>query len=143
MTSQKHSPEHPSAARGRTSIGALLYGLAAAPCAWFAAQIFSAGLTQHACFPKYDPLLTPAFAGSRLACILALLIAMAVSASGALIAYIAWRRTRSEHVGDTGVLLDIGEGRSRFMALAGLLTSVGFLISSLFSLPAAIVVPTC
>lgn len=122
---------------------ALVYGLVAAPCAWFSAQLVSAGVAQQACFPQYAPLAAPAFPGSHLMAGLALTAALAVCASGAWTAFVAGRRTHGEHAGHREALLDIGEGRSRFMALAGLLTSIGFLIGVLFSLPAVVLIPAC
>jgi hypothetical protein len=137
------SQGHPSAARGATRVGALLYGLIAAPCAWIAAQVTSSTLAQAACFPQYAPRDVPAFPGLHLLHAAALVLALAVCASGGFVAYGAWRRTRGEHRGGGGTLLDIGEGRSRFMALAGMMTSAGFLIGTLFSVPAALLVPAC
>lgn len=143
MAAARPSHDHPSAARGAIGVGVLLYGLIAAPCAWLAAQVASSTLAQAACFPQDTPLRIPAFPGVHLAHGLALAIALAVCASGALLAYGAWRRTRGEHQGGGHVLLDIGEGRSRFLALAGVMTSLGFLVATLFSIPAALLVPAC
>jgi hypothetical protein len=138
------TPEnHPSEGRGETGLAALLYGLIAAPCAWIVAQIFCSGLASLACHPKYEPLATPAFAGTSLAHAMTLVLAGVVCASGAIVAYRAWRRTRGEHKGGSQTLLEVGEGRSRFMALAGVLTSVGFLVAVAFSIPAEILVPLC
>lgn len=137
------SHDHPSAARDSIHVGALIYGLAAAPGAWLAAQVASSTLAQAACFPQDTPLRVPAFPGVHLAHGVALAIALAVCVSGALVAYGAWRRTRGEHTGGGHALLDIGEGRSRFLALAGLMTSLGFLVATVFSIPAALLVPAC
>jgi hypothetical protein len=135
--------ENPSGARGQTSLAALVYGLVAAPSAWFAAQVFGAGLAQQACFPDYAPLDAPGLPGVPLAAGLAQFAAMVICVSGAVTALLAWRRTRREHSGDGGTLLDIGEGRSRFMALSGILTSLGFLLGLAFSAPAVLLVPAC
>jgi hypothetical protein len=143
MTRGDPPESHPSAGRDRTHLAALLYGLIAAPCAWLTAQIFCSGLASRACHPKYEPLAVPAFSGTAFAHALAFLLSGAVCASGALVAYSAWRRTRGEHRGGSQTLMEVGEGRSRFMALAGLLTSIGFLLAVAFSIPAAILVPLC
>lgn len=141
---QSAAPDsHPSASRAETSLAGLLYGLIAAPCAWILAQVFCSGLASRACHPKYEPLAAPAFSGTSAAHSAALLVAGLICASGAAVAYRAWGRTRGEHRGGSQSLLQVGEGRSRFMALAGLLTSLGFLLAVLFSVPAAILVPLC
>ncbi len=134
---------HPSAARGETSILLLLYAMVAPPCAWIMAQVFCSALVTEACHPKYDPLPAPEFDGTHLAHALALGVAVLVCASGAVVAQGAWRRTRAEHLGGSQTLLAVGEGRSRFMALVGLLTSLGFLLAVLFSAPADLLVPLC
>lgn len=134
---------HPSQHRDRTRLGALFYGLIAAPTAWITAQVVGAVVAQRACFPGYEPLAAPAFSGVQAVSLVALLAALAVCASGVVAALLAWRRTREEHQGGGGSLLDVGEGRSRFMALTGVLTSAGFLIATLFSLPAVVLIPVC
>ena len=143
MTSSSTAENHPSRARGETKLVVLFYGLIAAPCAWIIAQIFCSALASRACHPKYDPLAAPAFSGTSIAHWGALLLAIAVCISGAIVAYRAWNRTRGEHRGGSQTLLEIGEGRSRFMALAGMLTSIGFLTAVIFSIPAAVFVPLC
>lgn len=134
---------HPSEGRDQVGLATLLYGLIAAPAAWLAAEVFSAAVAQRACFPGYAPLAAPAFDGSKLIDLVAMLIALLVCASGIGAALWAWRRTRGEHRGGGGPLLDVGEGRSRFMALTGLMTSFGFLLAVLFSLPALMLTPVC
>lgn len=143
MPTADTSGPHPSERRGSTHLGALLYGLIAAPAAWMAAQVVGFAAVQQACFPGYQPLAAPAFPGVQTVSLVALLAALAVCASGIVAALLAWRRTRGEHEGGGRSLLDVGEGRSRFMALTGVLTSSGFLIAVLFSLPAVVLVPTC
>ncbi|MBI1361107.1 MAG: hypothetical protein GC155_12600 [Alphaproteobacteria bacterium] len=134
---------HPSPHRARASLVRLIYGLVGAPLAWAVSEVASSTLAQEACFPKTEPLASPAFAGAHLLQMVILGVAFLISASAAWIAYASWRRTREEAEGDTHVMLAAGEGRSRFMALAGLLTSIGFFIGMLFSIPALIFVPAC
>jgi hypothetical protein len=134
---------HPSPDRARTGLAALLYGLVAAPVAWGVGELVNAGLAQEACFPGTEPLAAPAFTNLHSLHVVVLVISLAVSASAAIIALGAWRATWSEQPGDPHALLSIGEGRSRFMALAGLLTSAGFFVGTLFSVPAVLLVPSC
>jgi hypothetical protein len=134
---------HPSPDRAKTGLARLLYGLAAAPTAWVAGQLVNAGLAQEACFPGTEPLANPAVAGLHLIQTVVLLISVLVCASAAIVALGAWQATRTEHSGDQQELLSIGEGRSRFLAFAGVLTSAGFLLGTLFSVPALIFIPAC
>lgn len=134
---------HPSPHRAKIGLLSLLYGLIAAPLAWGVSQVANSTLAQEACFPGTEPLLTPAFHGVHAMQAVILVAALLVSASAVWVALGTWRSTRGEQSGDQHALLSIGEGRSRFMAFAGVLTSVGFLGASLFSAPALILVAGC
>jgi hypothetical protein len=142
-TTEAERADHPSPSRGETGLPALLYGLMAAPIAWSVGEVVSATLSQEACFPGTEPLAEPALANLRLLQIAVFAISLLVSASAAMVALGAWRATRSEQAGGPHTLLSVGEGRSRFMALAGLLTSAGFALATLFSIPALVFVPSC
>jgi hypothetical protein len=111
--------------------------------AWGISQVVNSALAQEACFPGTEPLATPAFGGVHVMQAVILLAALLVGSSAAFVALGAWRSTRAEHSGDQHALLSVGEGRSRFMAFAGLLTSVGFVVASLFSAPALFLVSSC
>ena len=134
---------HPSPHRGKTRLAALIYGLCAGPAAWLIEQVVNATLGQEACFPGTEPLATPAIANVHGIHVAVLGIALLVSTSGAMIALGAWRATRAERAGGAHDLLSVGEGRSRFMALAGLLTSIGFIVGTLFTAPAVVFVSSC
>jgi len=140
---QADRPDHPSPHRAKTGLAALLYGLVGAPAAWAVGQMVSATLAQEACFPGTEPLAIPAIANLHRLHLVVLVISLLVSTSAALVALGAWRATRHEQAGGAYALLSIGEGRSRFMALAGMMTSVGFFVGTLFSFPALLLVPSC
>lgn len=144
MAIDKQSAQnHPSQGRSATDLPALVFGLVGAPTAWIVAQLVSFEVAQRACFPKTMPLDSAAFGGAHGFQAAAVSLALLISASAIAVATLAWRRTRSEHEGGGQTLMAIGEGRSRFMAFAGILTSAGFLIAILFSVPALFVVPAC
>jgi hypothetical protein len=144
MTTPQSGPvDHPSPHRAETGLAALLYGLVAGPAAWVVEQLVNATLAQEACFPGTERLATPTIANLHILHAAVLVVAILVSASGAIIALGAWRATKGEQAGGSHTLLSIGEGRSRFMALSGLLTSLGFIVGALFSVPALIFVPAC
>ncbi|MBS0331496.1 MAG: hypothetical protein JSS35_01890 [Proteobacteria bacterium] len=134
---------HPSPRRGKVGLARLLYGLMAGPLAWALSQMANGAVGQEACFPGVEPLAAPAFGGAHAIQAVILAVALLVSGSGALVSWVAWRATRDEQAGDQHALLAVGEGRSRFMAFAGLLTSVGFVLASIFSIPAMLFVPAC
>jgi hypothetical protein len=135
--------DHPSPGRESTRLSTLLFGLMGAPLAWVAAQLVCSAIAQRACFPKTEPLDAAAFANTHLIQGAVLILALAISLAAILLSLGAWRRTRAEHDGGSQTLMAIGEGRSRFMAFVGLLTSLGFSIATLFSVPAVLLVPAC
>ncbi|MGH7634970.1 MAG: hypothetical protein ACRENC_14640, partial [Gemmatimonadaceae bacterium] len=55
----------------------------------------------------------------------------------------SWRLTKGEHRGGHGALLDAGEGRTRFMAYAGMLSSGLFALAIILSSFALFIVPAC
>lgn len=142
-TPQIEHAGHPSPHRANSRLALLLYGLVAAPLAWGVGEIVNATLAQEACFPGTEPLAAPAFSNLHLIHLIILVLSLAISASAALVALGSWRVTMNEQAGGPRALLSIGEGRSRFMALAGLMTSAGFFIGTLFWLPALLFVPSC
>jgi hypothetical protein len=134
---------HPSPHRHRVALGTLIFGLSAGPAAWSVAWMTSVALAQEACYPGTVPLTTPAFGGVHVALVTLNGLACAVTVAGGMVAYRNWRKTRTEHPGPGQTLLEIGEGRARFMAMAGILTSAGFLLALLFGIPAIVFGPLC
>ena len=134
---------HPSPHRHRVRLGALVFGLSGGPAAWSVAWMVSVVLAQEACHPGTAPLSVPAFGGVHAALVVLNATACVVTILSGLVAYRSWIATREEHPGTSQTLLEIGEGRTRFMAMAGLLTSAGFLLAILFGVPAIVFGPLC
>lgn len=137
------SPEHPS--QGRREIGPfrLAFGVLAAPLAWSADELFSYGAASHLCRMKAsggDQSLTvpgsPWFWGL-------LVVTLIIAVAGFVVALGNWRKTREEQTGSGHHLLELGEGRSRFVAMCGMLTSGGFLVAFVFMLANLILAPLC
>jgi hypothetical protein len=68
---------------------------------------------------------------------------MTIALAGAGASYRSWNATRREVEGETEDMVAAGEGRTRFLALWGLLTSVGFACAIGFSLIGLFTVPLC
>jgi hypothetical protein len=100
-------------------------------------------LAQEACHPGTIPLSTPAFGDVHAALVVLNGIGCLVTIASGIVAYRSWITTREEHPGSGQMLLEIGEGRARFMAMAGMLTSAGILLSILFGVPAIVSGPLC
>jgi hypothetical protein len=134
---------HPAPQRDRVKLAALLFGIAAAPAAWNAQLLCSVALSGHACYPQ-DHLLAIPLWGNLWWLLLAIsVIGIVLALCGGAMAWKSWRRTYDESPGSAHHLLDRGEGRTRFMAMSGILTSVLFLIALVFGTGALFLVPLC
>lgn len=138
--------EHPAPHRQRVSLARQLFGLAAGPAGWIAQLVIGYGLSSYACFPRDAPHLIsppPGWAGEHLGLLALNLACLALALSGLAAALGAWRRTRGEKRGGPHLALEIGEGRARFLALCGLLTSGLFAGAILFNTAPILGVPAC
>lgn len=124
------------------SLGSLIAG----PTAWIAQLVFGYGLSSLACFPHDVPYRqSPPPGWSVEPALLAAVSAACLAAAilGGATALVHWRRTRKERGGDAHHALDVGEGRTRFMAACGVLSGFGFALAIVFDLPAILAVPAC
>lgn len=138
-------PLHPAPHRHRAHPAGLALGLLIGPVAWLAQTAVNYGFASHACFPAEEPFLLPLGSGGGLFTLnLAVNIAaiVLVFAAGA-VAYRNWRATRRELEGHAYAVFEAGEGRTRFLALWGMLTSAVFAAALVFNLVAILGVPPC
>lgn len=142
MTPAPARSTHPAPQRARVNLLTLGFGLAAAPLAWSVLILLGEGLTGHACYPGPSSLGSPLFA-VKPSLVVAILLAFAVALAAAAVSYGAWQSTRREREGRSQELIEAGEGRTRFIAMCGLLTSGGFFVAMLFVASALILVPSC
>lgn len=134
---------HPAPQRNRVRLAGLLFGIAAAPVAWNLQLISSVALSGHACYPRTRLLAAPIWSGVWSILLAISVIGIVTALAGGLVAWRSWRQTSGESPGSAHDLLDRGEGRTRFMAMSGMLTSALFLIALLFGTAALFVVPLC
>lgn len=134
---------HPAPRRRRASPGALWFGLFGAPFAWSVQELVNTPVVGHACFPRSEPLHAPAFAAASG-------VAVGVSAATAVVALAAllaalhvWRSVRRGHEREAWALLEVGEGRTRFMALSGILLGAVFLLGIVMHSIPIFLLPPC
>ena len=137
------SIKHPAPHRHRVSLGALFFGLSAAPVAWNAQLLFGFALSAHACYPRDVPLALPIWNDLWWILMIINVVGIVLAIAGGLVAFRSWRRTFDEAPGSAHQLLDTGEGRTRFLAMLGVLTSVLFVLALLFATAVDFVVPLC
>jgi hypothetical protein len=136
-------PPAPLAARvGRWQMA---FGIIAGPAAWFIQVCAGEALSSEPCFPDgYRRVLPPAAFNWTWPALIALMLLCAVVALVAFL--VSWRNylaTRAEVPGALGGLMDEAAGRTRFMALWGMLYGAGFCLFTLFTLAAYLNLPRC
>jgi hypothetical protein len=146
MTAQDASlSHHPAPHRERVSGFESTFGLVGGPLAWFLQLCAGYGLASWSCFPKDQRGLLPiAGASWTWPTMIVLFIVSVVIALAAFFA--SWRiyaRIRDETGGGPGHLLEAGSGRTRFIALWGMLLSGGFAIATVLDTVAFLVLPRC
>ena len=148
----KSAEGHPAPARGRVPLSALWFGVVGAPAAWSVQTLVNFSLAAHSCFPHLTPLASPTLGGLRGVTFAVGLASVAVCIGATVVAWRSWWHTREEHQGGSGrgrehdpdaAALETGEGRTRFMALAGLLTSITFLVVSAVNTAAIFLISPC
>lgn len=123
--------QHPAPHRERVGFGWLLFGIFAAPFAWNVQLLVGSAVSGHICYPGDKPLLMPLWEGQRLTLLITDLAGIVLAVIALLVSIGIWLRVRREREGSGHYLLDVGEGRTRFMAMAGILSSGLFLLAVL------------
>lgn len=144
--SQAFPHEHPSPHRAQVGLLWLLFGLAAGPTAWIAQLLLGYGLSSYACYPKDEPHLAsppPGWGNEHLVLVIINLACLALAAAGLVVSLANWRRTRAEKRGGAHRMMEIGEGRTRFLSLCGALTCGLFGAAILFDTLMILGVPAC
>jgi hypothetical protein len=134
---------HPAPQRARVGAAALAIALAGAPLAWSIQIVVGYAIAAYACYPQRMSLAAPVIDGLKGQLTMLSLAAILLAAICTLVGYRSWRATRGEQGGDHHALLEHGEGRTRFMAMCGLVTSAGFLVVLLFTSVVLVLVQPC
>jgi hypothetical protein len=128
--------------RPRAWSGALWIGLLAGPLAWSAQELVGYGLAARACGaggPR--PIaIAPALGVAELVVSGAALL---ITVLGLVTALLAWRRSNRDRAEAGEPPLEAIEGRTRFMAVAGILVSTLFLFGILMNAAGYFLVRPC
>lgn len=134
---------HPAPHRDRVSFWALMFGACAAPIFWLGQEMLGYGVSAVACYGSDHPTTIASVAALRTALIFFDGGAIAAALAGGIVSWLSWRAVRNEKEGGRRHAIDIGDGRARFMALWGIMSSVWFLGAIIFATIASITVPLC
>lgn len=145
MTQTHGGADHPAPHREQTSTILLFATLMAGPTAWITELLFAYGASAYFCQPQNTPRVgPPPHWGIEWPLMLAVNLLCIVGAiAGALAGFSAWRRTRAEKPGESGTLLEVGEGRTRFLAACGIMACSGFAVAIVFNTVEFFTVPAC
>jgi hypothetical protein len=142
-TSGPEQGVHPSPHRDRVSPWAMWFCILGAPVAWSVQQLVNAPLFAHGCYPKDVPISSPIWTNAGSVALAVELIAIAVCVVAGLLAWRNWDRTRGEKEGSGHHLMEAGDGRTRFMAMVGLICSGLFLLATIFATALLYMVQPC
>ena len=138
--------EHPSPARGRVKVVWLLTGLGGAPTAWVVQQLVDYGLASDACTltqGRHGQQATTGFGGETPVLVAINLVCLALAVAAGVLSWSHWRATQGEKGGGVHAQLSIGEGRTRFLAVAGMMTAFTFALAILFGAIEPLMIPRC
>ena len=136
---------HPAPHADRVNLGEMFFGVLGGPLAWFIQLCAGYALASAPCFRDgirvSAPL--PVLQWTRPAMVIAMLASMAIALLALGVSWRAFRRTQQE-AGDGSVqLLEMGTGRTRFLALWGVLLGGAFAIATAMTAVAFILLPRC
>jgi hypothetical protein len=137
------STGHPAPHRHNVPLVVLVFCLAAAPLAWLAQTSLNYLVASRACYPFDARKLQVVIDGLWPVLTVATLVALAIGIIAAMVSWRAWRATREEHPGGGHEAIEVAEGRTRFLALSGMMLSVLFVAAVLFNAVGLFVVPPC
>jgi hypothetical protein len=137
--------EHPARLRHRLGGVEQVLMLALPTFAWSAHLLVKQGLASaHCSFARSLAAPSAAHAGTPRPVLFAIdAAALLVAIAGTLLALYGWRRTRREWRGGAVATAEIGEGRTRFLALCAALLGIGAIVAILFDALASWLVPSC
>jgi len=132
---------HPPPASGRFGTGLLSFILLSSPAIWFLQTVANYGLVSDVCSVGRLPApgngwLWPLVLAINLA-------AIVVAAAGIATALSTWRRARHDEPGPTYGMVEVGEGRTKFLSVWGVTGGVAFALGICFSTVALLLVPVC
>jgi hypothetical protein len=134
---------HPAPADRAVTPPALWFGLFGAPVAWSLQLLASYALVAHGCYPDAEPMTMPVVPGLRTLVLGTGAAALAVALLAGGSAWRSWRATAHEHEGAHEALLEAGQGRTRFMALAGMLLSAVFVLGIIMNVVPLLMLRPC
>lgn len=144
MADSTDTVSHPAPARGTVRRRLLWFGLLGAALAFSFDELANYVIAANQCTLPTATGTPHVVRGTQPSYLLLIALSFVIALGGAYAAYTSWRRTRGEQSGGAGEQgAEHGDGRTRFMALCGLITSIGMLIGLVFLLVQLVSAPLC
>ena len=141
MSAERHGmSHHPAPHRERVALWETVLGLAGGPLAWIVQLVAGYAIAAAPCYTGPD---RDAAGQGSLWAIALYLLCLALALAGGMVSLIVYRRTRGETEHSEGALVEGGHGRTRFLALWGMLLGFGFAGVILVNGIALVGVPAC
>jgi len=137
------STGHPAPHRDRVRSITLIFSAGAAPIFWLGQLMLAYAISAQVCFNGDHPTTVASSAPLHAVLLGFDVIAIAAAVAGGLVSYACWLRVRHEMAGGHRHMIEAGEGRTRFMAMWGMLSSGCFLFAIAFEAIASFMVPLC
>jgi hypothetical protein len=134
--------EHPAPHRERVHLAILIFGVFVGPIVWALHLFLNSAVAGEVCYPGPMPRLTH-FPSLRLMLGASGAVAMIIALIGAYISYRSWRTTREEREGSHHHLIEVGEGRTPFLAFAGMFISLLFAVVIFCDTAGVLLVSAC
>lgn len=142
-TEQASPRHHPAGKRHSVDAWALGFGLVGAPAIWSLHLIVNYALTSEVCSPGGVQAGTDTVADIQSTLLLNNAATLIIAALATFVAYGCWRAVQNEEHGSHHHLLEVGEGRTRFLAMVGMILGGGFFAATVFDTLAVLTVPIC
>jgi len=136
---------HPAPHRDQASVFESTFGLLGGPAAWFAQVCVGYALASWPCFPheKRQLLPEPGYAWTSPTVLTISIAAVMISVAAYAVSRRIYKRVAGESHGGHQHLLDVGSGRTRFLALWGMVFGAAFAVAAAMTLIAFILLPRC
>jgi hypothetical protein len=120
-----------------------MFGAGTAPIFWLGQMMLSYGVSAIACYGSDHPTMIASGTVLRATLIAFDAVAIVAAMASGILSYSCWRALRDEKEGGRRRALEVGDGRARFMALWGIMSSLWFFFAIVFSTIASVTVPLC
>jgi hypothetical protein len=145
MNAIREESPHPAPHADRVGLAEIFFGVLGGPLAWYLQLCSGFALASAPCFRDgvrvAAPL--PVLEWTWPAMIAAMLAGVVLSLLAFGVSWRAFRRTQQEAAGGSAQLLDRGAGRTRFLALWGMLLGSAFAVAAAMTAMAFILLPRC